>query len=99
MPDAYLTYKEVSRLVKVSRKTIARWVKEGKFPKPINLNGEPRWVFNEVFVFLARLQIERETKEFDLSAMGQKGTEGDSRGHRGKRGTPPLANPGGEKLG
>lgn len=45
-----LTQKEVMRMVNVrSRETIARWVKQRIFPKPMVVgNGQLRWLRSEI---------------------------------------------------
>lgn len=90
-PGEFLTYKEVTRLCKVSRKTIARWVKDGKFPKPIDMNGEVRWVASEVWMYLAKMMADREggvelmQHESGSASLGKEsdGSEGDRTGLSG----------------
>jgi len=36
----------------VNPKTIQRWAKEGQFPQPVYLGGEPRWRESDVLIFL-----------------------------------------------
>jgi len=47
--DSYQSDKQIAQRFKVSRATIWRWVKEGRFPKPIRLSpGCTRWKSSEV---------------------------------------------------
>lgn len=38
----------------VSRATIWRWVKEGKAPKPIKINGSTRWKLDDLLQWEAK---------------------------------------------
>lgn len=42
-PDALLTAETVSALVGCRPDTVRKWVKEGRFPQPINLGRAVRW--------------------------------------------------------
>lgn len=39
----YLTVNEVAGRYKVTKDCIWRWVRAGKFPAPVKLNGATRW--------------------------------------------------------
>ena len=39
-----------------SAPTIWRWVAEGKFPKPIKINGSTRWDVTEVRAFMQKIR-------------------------------------------
>lgn len=66
--DQHIRLKRLARLLDVSPKTVGRWVREGKFPKPIYIGGEPRWRVTEVAVFLEKQKSADETKE-GISAL------------------------------
>ena len=58
----YQTRQQLEKLFKVSPATIYRWIKEGRFPKPIHLGANMvRWKASDIEVWIA----ERET--FQLS--------------------------------
>lgn len=45
----YMTIDDVASYLRVkSNSTIYRWVKQGKFPEPIKLNGLTRWDMKDV---------------------------------------------------
>jgi len=47
--DIFLRRKEVERIVGLSRPTIYRYIKAGKFPKPVSLGtGAVRWKQSDV---------------------------------------------------
>tara|TARA_R100000426_G_C4810466_1_gene106248 strand:- start:197 stop:418 length:222 start_codon:yes stop_codon:yes gene_type:complete len=56
--EQYLTVKDLTDWLKVSKSTIYRWVQESNFPKPIVLgaadkkNGVARWVESDVVLWL-----------------------------------------------
>jgi predicted DNA-binding transcriptional regulator AlpA len=51
-----LTRKEVAKLVRLSPRTITRYVKEGRFPSPIRFNSiRVRWRRQHIEDYLARL--------------------------------------------
>ena len=57
----YQTRQELEKLFKVSPATIYRWIKEGKFPKPIHLGANMvRWKASDIEVWIT----ERETFQF-----------------------------------
>ena len=51
-----LTYKDVTAIAQVTRKTIWKWEKEGKFPSPIKVNGVVRWRSSDIDDWVAALQ-------------------------------------------
>ena len=54
----YQTRQQLEKLFKVSPATIYRWIKEGRFPKPIHLGANMvRWKASDIEVWIA----ERET--------------------------------------
>ena len=58
----YQTRQQLEKLFKVSPATIYRWIKEGRFPKPIHLGANMvRWKASDIEAWIA----ERET--FQLS--------------------------------
>lgn len=61
-PEDLLTIKGVAQLVKVHQKTIRRWCDRGRFPGPIDANGEHRWLRSEVDLWLARKVLRRDAK-------------------------------------
>jgi prophage regulatory protein len=45
---------EIQKLLRVSRSTLGRWVKSGKFPPPVlTQNGHSRWRFKDVHEWLS----------------------------------------------
>lgn len=42
MPEM-LKPREVCELLRINENTLARWVKEGKFPKPVQIGNVRRW--------------------------------------------------------
>lgn len=51
--SAYLSDKTLATKFEVSRATIWRWVKEGKLPHPVKINGSTRWNEQTVNAWLA----------------------------------------------
>lgn len=47
-------------LLPVSEKTIWTWVREGKFPRPIKLNGRTVWRISEVEAWISK-QVDKAT--------------------------------------
>lgn len=47
----FLTDLEVASRYSISRPTIWRWAKAGKFPKPKKLNGSARWKLEDLEVW------------------------------------------------
>ncbi len=39
----FLSVKKVCERYDITRDTVVKWVKAGKFPKPLRLNGAVRW--------------------------------------------------------
>ncbi len=46
--EVYHSVKTLCQKLSISRSTVERWVKEGKLPKPVLLNGENRFKDSEV---------------------------------------------------
>lgn len=67
--EELLTRKEVSRLIKMSARTVTRWCEKGKFPRPIYLESEPRWIGSEVDLFLTRKRIQEEISPTEASPV------------------------------
>lgn len=44
----FLTQKEIADRYKVTIDCITKWVRAGKFPKPVKLNGATRWKLIDV---------------------------------------------------
>ena len=44
----YLTQKDVENRYKVSRTTLWRWTKDGRFPEPRYFFGQKRWSIEEL---------------------------------------------------
>lgn len=55
MTHYYYTDRAIAQKLAVHRCTIWRWVKEGKFPRPIKLNGSTRFRAEDVEHFLSNL--------------------------------------------
>ena len=56
----YQTRQQLEKLLKVSPATIYRWIKEGRFPKPIHLGPNMvRWKASDIESWVA----ERETSQ------------------------------------
>ena len=45
---ARLAVKRVAARYDVHKQTIWRWVQEGKFPKPVKVNGSTRWKLSDI---------------------------------------------------
>ena len=43
MTSQFLADKTLAARYEVSRSTIWRWVREGRLPKPLKINGSTRW--------------------------------------------------------
>lgn len=57
--DSFLTMKEVTELLGVTRHTVYRWQKAGKFPKPYYLGkASPRYSRSEVQEYIERAKGE-----------------------------------------
>lgn len=49
MQKNFLRDTEIARRYSISRPTVWRWIKEGKFPKPIRLgSGSSRWKLDDL---------------------------------------------------
>jgi predicted DNA-binding transcriptional regulator AlpA len=46
--DAYLTAKDLERVLQVTERTLRRWIQDGTFPAPIRIGGVKRWRPEEV---------------------------------------------------
>jgi predicted DNA-binding transcriptional regulator AlpA len=47
-----LTLKDILAILKVSKSTIYKWIKEGKFPKPLKLERLSRWTEEMIHEFI-----------------------------------------------
>lgn len=77
--EELLTQKEVSKLAKVSVRTLSRWCETGKFPRPIRVpdaNGRLRWVGSEVSMWLARHRISGEVEPVTVEETAPKKARG-----------------------
>lgn len=52
--DNLLTAKQISQAINKSKATIYRWVKTGKFPKPIKINNSTLWRASEINAWLEK---------------------------------------------
>ncbi len=48
MNDDLLLVGDVARQLSVSVRTVWRWIREGRLPRPIYIAGKPRWRQGEV---------------------------------------------------
>ena len=55
-PTAYMTVKQLADRYQVCNISVYRWVREGKFPKPIKLVGATRWRMSDVLAWEAEQQ-------------------------------------------
>ncbi|MGK2911267.1 MAG: helix-turn-helix transcriptional regulator [Sphingobium sp.] len=53
--DTLYSYDDITKIAKVTRKTIWKWAREGKFPKPRKCNGMVRWRASDVDAWVAAL--------------------------------------------
>lgn len=53
--DPLLTLDDVVKTLKVSRQTINRWSKAGKFPRPRTIGRNVRWLSSEINTWIAKL--------------------------------------------
>lgn len=60
MSDALIRLPELLRLVPVSRGTIWRWHRAGKFPRPVRIGGRAAWVRSEVDAWIDARKGERQ---------------------------------------
>ena len=63
-PDRFLRTKEVARLLGVAEWTVSRWVKRGKFPRPVYLteHSPATWRTSTIEAFLAKRSVARRVK-------------------------------------
>lgn len=59
MSDELIRLPELLRLVPVTRGTIWRWHRSGKFPRPVRIGGRTAWVRAEVDAWIAARKGER----------------------------------------
>ncbi len=50
-----LTKKEAAKVAKIAESTLDKYVKEGKFPKPVYLGSYPRWRKSDILKFIDNL--------------------------------------------
>jgi excisionase family DNA binding protein len=51
--EELFTAREICRLLKISRATLDRWLRRGRFPEPYRLSGQTRrWSWGQVSEFL-----------------------------------------------
>lgn len=56
--DQYIRLKRLARRLDVHPKTIGRWVREGRFPAPTYVAGQPLWREADVLVFMEKQKAE-----------------------------------------
>lgn len=44
----YFSDKHLSQRYEVARATVWRWVREGRFPSPVKINGCTRWKLSDI---------------------------------------------------
>lgn len=44
----FLSVKQIATLLQAHEKSVWRWVKQGKLPKPIKTWGSPLWDYDEI---------------------------------------------------
>ena len=55
-PDRLIGIKELVEMLGISENTLRRMIKEGRFPKPINIAPRcPRWWLSDILKWLASL--------------------------------------------
>lgn len=47
-----LNIQQVAELLQIHEKTVYKWMKQGRFPKPIKSWGSPRWDYDEVMKYV-----------------------------------------------
>jgi predicted DNA-binding transcriptional regulator AlpA len=62
MTPRYIRFAELkARNIVSNRMTLSRWIKAGRFPKPVHLGpNTTAWASDEVDAFEARIRAERE---------------------------------------
>ena len=50
--DQWLTPRDLSDRLKISTRTLARWVKKNGFPQPVRLVGQLRWTSSQINLYL-----------------------------------------------
>jgi prophage regulatory protein len=53
---ALLTVKDIIAMLKVSKSTIYKWIKDGKFPKPLKFGRNSRWTEEMIKEFIDGLK-------------------------------------------
>lgn len=67
----FLRDTEIARRYSISRPTVWRWVKEGKFPKPLKLGGgSSRWKLRDLEAW-EQTQIQKEDNESQRQKTSQ----------------------------
>lgn len=61
--DDYLAPAEAARLLRVSPRTLLRWLQDGRIPHEVSQSGEPRLRREEVMRFIEPPQDERRAEE------------------------------------
>lgn len=75
--EPLLTVKDLERLLRVHRRTITRLVERGRFPAPIKIGGNNRWLRSDINKVLERPEGLRAKSGDPVSpSMGSRGSNG-----------------------
>jgi excisionase family DNA binding protein len=47
-----LNIQQIAELLQIHEKTVYKWMKQGRFPKPVKSWGSPRWDYEEVLKYM-----------------------------------------------
>lgn len=70
LPGLLLTLAQVALGLQVQKRTVHRWVKDGKFPAPIDLNGQIRWKSDHILEWMLEQQVQQRIKSGVVSRTG-----------------------------
>ncbi len=53
LDDKFLTAEDVIAFFQVSKRTLKKWVEEGRVPSPVMIGGHPRWRNSDLQQFIS----------------------------------------------
>lgn len=68
IPSKFLTFKQVSDRVNLTRSPLYRRIREGSFPKPVKLGAMSRWVESEIDAWMSSRISARDGSSFSEEA-------------------------------